>query len=162
MRVTSTTTGLDSLIQRVNSHDATINRQISQLMNNTGENVERYAKQNHRFKSDSSSLERSVTTDYKRPNDNTHMIMFYLNDTFTTTTGGKSYGVFIHEGTYQGYSRSPIAPLYSTTQSKSGSGWKADPFLYNAIKVEWIDKFNDQLRRLAIANGKQFEQRRSA
>jgi hypothetical protein len=58
----------------------------------------------------------------------------------------------MHEGTYQGYSKSPIVPLYPHSTSKSGTGWKADPFLWRAIEAKWnpakgIQKMNAKLKR---------------
>ncbi len=136
MTVKIITTGLEELI-RSNSHILDeLNKEISKGINDAGNKTVRYAKQNHRFTSRTGFLENSITFEYKRSGNN-HSAKIYLKDSVTSVDGGRSYGTFIHEGTYQGYRQSSIAPHYQHSKSKSGMGWKADPFLATAIEKVW-------------------------
>lgn len=130
-------TGLSGLIKDMQGYVADLNREVSIAGTNAGEEVVRYARNNHRFTRDSGDLEESVTFEYSLEPGNVHTFDIYLDGKFTTVSDGRSYGVFIHEGTYQGYSQSPIAPFYNSSISKSGKGWQADPFLWVAIDKKW-------------------------
>jgi len=158
-RVVIETKGLDKLISDMSGYTADLTKKISMGMNANGNSVQKEARSNHRFKSgdgNSGNLDRAVTFVQSRKG-TTNIAEFYLNDAITTTKNGKSYGVFIHEGTYQGYDQSPIAPKYSNKTSKSGSGWKADPFLYNAIRKEW--KIDKTLNTIQVDLKKKYERK---
>jgi len=138
MPVTMKTTGLSNIIQKNSQMIDEINKNVSRVMNDKGNATVRYAKANHRFKSrkeEGARLENSVTFEYDMPIRNVHEASIYLDPTFTTVEGGKSYGVFIHEGWGRGYDQSPIGKPYSS--NKSLKGWGSDPFLYQAIEKKW-------------------------
>ena len=138
MAVTIKTTGLSNIIQKNSQMIDEINKNVSRVMNDNGNAVVKYAKRNHRFKSrkeEGARLENSVTFEYKQPIKSVHEALIYLDPTVTTVEGGKSYGVFIHEGWGRGYDQSPIGEAYSSNGSIKG--WGSDPFLYQAIDKKW-------------------------
>ena len=146
-------TGLRRLITDMDGYIEELNDGLTAVLTNEASAVEIEAKTNHRFVSHSHNLENSAKGEYSREG-NSHIVEFKLDPTFTTVKDGsdRSYGVFIHEGTYQGYKQSKIAPKFSNSISKSGKGWKADPFLWNAIEAKWkpeekILKMNNKLKR---------------
>ena len=150
MNIRVVSTGLDSLIRDMAGFMEDLNDNISEVITNDSAKVIREARQNHRYKADTGNLERATKSGYKRKR-NSHLVEFYIEDSMVSPDH-RSYGVFIHEGTYQGYSRSPIAPAYSNSISKSGQGWKADPFLWNAIEKLWkpeesLKKVSEKMRR---------------
>ena len=155
-RVVIETKGLDKLISDMSGYTADLSKRISVGINENGNSVQKEARNNHRFNRKGGKLEQSVTFDQSKKG-TTNIAEFYLNDSFTTTSNGKSYGVFIHEGTYQGYDQSPIAPKYGNKTSKSGSGWEADPFLYNAIRKEW--KIDKTLNTIQVDLKKKYERK---
>ena len=128
--------GMGSLIRDMDGYISELNKEISFAIADNLEKTQLHAKKNHRFKSRRSKLEQSVQVEQNRSG-NTHTAKIFLNDKVTTTAKDKSYGSYIHEGTYQGYSQSPIAQPYKNSISKSGKGWKADPFLWRAIERKW-------------------------
>lgn len=146
MGVTLQTKNLSETIKDMEGYIEDLNAGIGVVMTNTGAKVEEYAKSNHRFTSRSGNLENSVTFEYSLKPNGVHVGEIFLDDRFTAVPDGRSYGVFIHEGTYQGYSQSSIAPRYSSSTSLSGNGWRADPFLEDAIARKW--KPEREIRKL--------------
>jgi len=153
-KITFQSTGLGSLIRDIDGFSNDLNREIAFDMNENMTSVQIHARNNHRFKRVNGDLERSVQVEYDGKTKNVHKAKIFLNDKVTTTENGKSYGVFIHEGTYQGYKQSPIAQAYSSSTSKSGKGWKADPFLWNAIDQKW--KMTESLKKTATKLKKKY------
>lgn len=153
-KVTLKVKGLKKLIKKVEGYPKELTSAIRREVDEMGADVVKYARQNHRFNTQSGNLEKSVSfKTYRRKN--TQYVRFFLDDSIVTTENGGSYAVYIHEGTYQGYSRTPIAPLFNSSRSKSGNGWKGDPFLYNAIKEKW--DINSALKHIAKDLKKQME-----
>lgn len=148
------TRGLDRLVKDMEGYTSDLHGRISRGINRKGNAVVLEAKSNHRFTSQTGQLENSVSFEQDRLG-NVHTAKIFLNDATTSVDSGRSYGVFIHEGTYQGYEQSPIAPAYSSSVSASGSGWLADPFLYNAIQSKW--KLETTLKRIATNMKKKYE-----
>ena len=131
--------GLDKLIKELPQYVGDLSKEIDIALTKNGVAVQRYARANHRFTSRSGRLEASVTQELE-VNSKSHQMSIFLNDSHTTTKskkGYRSYGTFIHEGTYQGYKKSDIAPPMSHSISKSGNGWQGDPFLARAIHKKW-------------------------
>lgn len=154
-RIVFQSEGLDKLIHDLDGYTKELNKEIALAMNENMEKVQIHARKNHRFKRVSGDLEKSVTVEYNGKTKNVHKTKIYLNDKFTTTENGKSYGTYQHEGTYQGYDQSPIAPAYPSSTSKSGNGIKGDPFLYRAIKQKW--KMTRDLKKITAKLKKKYE-----
>lgn len=152
MPVSVKTTGLDAMIRNVEAYKKDLRNGLSDEVRECGNNTKNYAKANHRFKRKGGVLQRSVTFEMERKSDIITARLF-LNDAMLTTASGKSYGTFIHEGTYDGYKQSPIAPAFSNTTGSKG--WEADPFLYDAIKAKWnMDERSEKVaKRLARKYG---------
>ena len=157
-RIVFQSEGLSELIKDVSGYTKELNKEISFAITDNIEAVEKHAKKNHRFGKTGKNvysksyqrlvdkkgtpprtgkLEQSVSHEYPDPKGGAHKVKIFLNDKMTTLDNGKSYGTYIHEGTYQGYKQSKIAPSYSSSHSKSGKGWEADPFLWRAIDQKW-------------------------
>ena len=156
MSIKVISTGMRKLIADMSGYVEELNDGIAEVLTNEASEVEREAKKNHRYISRSGNLERATKGTYKYLSLGVHSVVFELQDNLTNTGKdngkGDSYGPWIHEGTYQEYSKSPIAPLYSHSISKSGKGWRADPFLWNAIEKKWnpekgIQKMSAKLKR---------------
>ena len=147
-------TGLDSLIQDLDGFARDLNKEVAFDMNENMTNVQIHARGNHRFTSREGKLEQSVQVEYDGKTKNVHKAKIFLNDEYTTTDSGKSYGVFIHEGTYQGYKKSKIAASYPHSTSTSGKGWKSDPFLWKAIDKKW--KLTKSLKKTAAKLKKKY------
>lgn len=128
--------GLDKLINDMDGYVQDLHKSITKSINKQENKVIEEARSNHRYDRKSGNLQKATMSEYSR-SDNLHTVEFFINDAMLSTDGDRSYGTFIHEGTYQGYEQSPIAPFYTSSVSASGSGWEADPFLYNAIKNKW-------------------------
>lgn len=154
MSIRVVSVGLRKLITDMDTYVATLNTEIGAVLTNEATEVENHAKQNHRYKTQTGNLERSTYGKYdgKRAGNGIHVVTFGIDDSILSVDDKESYGTYIHEGTYQGYSRSKIAPKYSHSISKSGKGWKADPFLWNAIQKKWnpsekLRRMNEKLKR---------------
>jgi hypothetical protein len=150
-------------MNQLKEQEKKVNQDISKAINDRVNAVTAYAKANHRWGKPYSKgyrptgkLAQSVTFEYSRK-DGKHMAKFFLNDAFLSVDGERSYGTFMHEGTYDGYSRSPIGKPYS---HKTGSkGWRADPFLWRAIENEWIKKIDKIMNDVAKQNAIDFKNR---
>ena len=151
------TKGLDKLIADMSGYNADLSKRISAGINYNGNAVVKEARTNHRWERKGGKLEGAITFPNPIKKGNSHFAEIYLDDSQTTTKNGKSYGTFIHEGTCQGYNQSPIAPKYSHSTSKSGTGWEADPFLYNAINTKW--KMDVTLNTIAKNMKKKYERK---
>jgi len=101
--------------------------QVKKIMGIYGEKMALMAKKDHEYTSQSGNLERSTDFDLKDMK-----LTLGLDDGLTITKGGKSYGTFLHEGTYKGYRRSKAANAYTPTQPKKGYGILADHFIVRA------------------------------
>ena len=157
-RIVYQSKGMSELIRDMSGYIADLNKEVAFAMAENAENVERHAKKNHRFKTVNGKAESSVTTEYTSPKKNVHKMEIYLDDNQTeviTKKGKRSYVVFQHEGTYQSYEQSQIAPLYAHSVSKSGKGIKADPFLYRAIRQKW--KMARDLKKITLKLQKKYE-----
>lgn len=163
MKIKSQLTGVDALMKELKAQEKRVNQDISKAINDRGNAVQTYARNHHRYGRPYSKgyiptgkLAESVTFEYNR-RAGKHTAKFFLNDAVLSVDGDRSYGVFIHEGTYNGYNRSPIAPAYS---HKTGSkGWRADPFLWRAIEREWIKKIQKVMQDVAKKNAIDFKNR---
>jgi len=159
-RIVFQSKGLPELIRDMEGYTKELNKEIDFAMQDNLTAVDKHATKNHRFvsRNGQAGLEGSVQTELKSDG-NTHKAKIFLNDKLTTTTskksGERSYGVFIHEGTYQGYKQSKIAPRYPSSKSKSGNGWKADPFLWRAIEQKW--KLTRDLKKMTAKLRKKYE-----
>jgi len=158
-RIVFQSEGLSDLIKDVEGYTKELNKEIGFAITDNLEAVDKHATKNHRYTSRNgqAGLEGAVQTEYKLQG-SVHKVKIFLNDKFTTVKtkhGDRSYGVFIHEGTYQGYKQSKIAPRYKSSKSKSGEGWKADPFLWRAINQKW--KLTRDLKKLTAKLRKKYE-----
>jgi len=160
MKVKSYLVGVDALMKQLKEQDKRVNNDISKAINDRGNAVERYAKRHHRYGRPYSEgyrptgkLEEATTFEYSRKG-RRHFARFFINDA-VLSVDHRSYGVFIHEGTYQGYKRSPIAPAY--THKTTSKGWRADPFLWRAIEREWIKKIDKIMKGVAQKNAIDFK-----
>ena len=157
-RIVYQSQGMTELIRDMECYNRELNKEIQVEMNWNLSEVQKYARKNHRWKTRNGFAERSVSAEYEMPKSNVHKAEFFLNDKYTTVTtkkGERNYAVFLHEGTYQGYQQSPIAQPFAHSTSKSGKGWKADPFLYRAIKQKW--KMNASLKKIISKLEKKYE-----
>lgn len=119
-----------------------LKQEILAELNDSGNTITREARQNHNFNTRSGALERSIQHELDRSG---MTLTVFLEDRLTTTSSGKSYGVFQHEGTYDGYRKSPMAPSFS---HRSGSpGIKADPFLWGPFAKE-VPKLQRRLEKV--------------
>jgi len=149
-------------MKQLKEQEKRVNQDISKAMNDRGNAVTTYAKANHRWGKPYSNgyrptgkLEQSVTFEYSRRTGK-HFAKFFLNDAIISVDS-RSYGVFIHEGTYNGYNRSPIGKAYP--HSTGSKGWRADPFLWRAIEREWIKKIDKIMQGVAKKNAIDFKNR---
>lgn len=133
MSVRIETIGVSKLISDMEGYTKDVHKRIVGGLQGNGNKVVNEAKANHRFQRVSGQLENSVTFEQELLGD-VHIAKIYLKDS-ALSVDTRSYGTFIHEGTYDGYDQSPIADAYSNTSGSAG--WQADPFLYNAIVQEW-------------------------
>ena len=111
-------------------------------MNDSGNTIVRNARQKHDFNTHSGALERSIQHELDRQE---MTLTVFLDDRMTTAENGNSYAVFQHEGTYQGYKQSPMAPSYS--HSTGAGGIQADHFLWTPYKTE-IPKLVKRLEKV--------------
>lgn len=135
-KVTLKVKGLKKLIQKNEKYPDLLAKTIRRETTNDASEVIEYSKGNHRFTTRSGQAENSAQYKVWRRG-NTFNIKFSLNDALTSVDGDRSYSTFLHEGTYEGYDQSPLAPLYINSTSKSGKGWQADPWLWRAIDAKW-------------------------
>jgi hypothetical protein len=153
-RVVIETKGLSSLIRDMDGYTEELNKRISRSINRNGNATTAEARANHNYKRKGGALDRSIKFEQDRKG-NTHTADIFLDDSITSVDNGRSYGVFQHEGTHQGYEQSPIAKKYSSSAGKGGI--KADPFLYNAIKKKF--NINKSLRGIAKQLQKRYERK---
>jgi len=153
-RIVFQSSGVSELIRDMKGYTKELNKEIDIALTNNLEAVQKHARKNHRWVSRTGKLEQSVQVE-QSSRGNTHTAKVFLNDKMTTAESGLSYGVPMHEGTHQGYDQSPIAPKYSHSTSKSGKGWKADPFLWRAIKQKW--KMTRDLKKIIARLQKKYE-----
>jgi hypothetical protein len=146
----------------------TTNKLIAKELSELTLETQTYARKNHRYGmpykegyTPTHQLERATKgTYYKRGVSKfllvRHTCKFYIEDNMLTVKNGKSYGVFIHEGTYDGYRKSRIAKKYQNT--KGSKGWFSDPFLDNAIRIVFEKKRKKLLKKIAIESSKKFRE----
>jgi len=153
-RVVIETKGLDKLIKDMDGYTTDLHKRVSKSINRNGNATTEEARSNHKYNRQAGKLDESIQFEQDRKGD-THTADIFLRDSVTSVDGDRSYGVFQHEGTYQGYEQSPIAKKYN--HSKGKGGITADPFLYRAIKKKF--KINESLRGIAKRLTKKYERK---
>jgi len=108
-----------------------VDKEIKAVMISNTTKMVKHARANHRFNSVSGTGERSITKVYKNKK-NTHTAKVWIDPRFVTTESGYNYMGIQHDGSRDGFQRSPISPPWSSKGGKGGI--RHDHFVYNAIK----------------------------
>ncbi len=132
--------GLDSAVREIDGLQKKLKTSVGRTLIKYSSDMALSAKRNHRFRSISNNLEGSIKTDVDGME-----FSFYLDDRTTTVGNNRSYGVFQHEGTYNGYRKSKSAPRFRS--SVGSPGIKADHFMDRA----W-DKYYKKMEKAIIKN----------
>lgn len=113
----------------------------------------RDARNDHNFTTRGGGLERSI--DAETPPNEMSMKFGIIGGQSDVNWKGKtlSYGVFQHEGTYNGYRKSKAANSYANTTPKTGHGIEADHFIVRAWDKN-IKSMIDSIRRIVIEKAK--------
>ena len=138
--------GLKGMQDAIKEYPKTLQKELRKTLVVYGNKMVRYAQKNHRFKRKSGSLERSIS---KEVSADRVGLMFFIKDDMVkpeNSKKGNSYGVFMHEGTYQGYKQSKSARRFASSQSKSGKGWEHDHFMDRAWD-KYIKTMQRELKR---------------
>ena len=131
--------GLDNATRQLMSLQGRLNTSVGRSLVKHGSKMQKRAKKDHRFKSRSGNLERSILSDVKGL-----VLRFFIENRFTKTKKG-SYGVYQHEGTYDSYKKSESAPkLPHSTGSK---GLKHDHFMDRAFDL-YLDDLEDDINKV--------------
>jgi hypothetical protein len=127
-------TKIDGLKERITALDLAaqkILRGVQKELGATGGKMEIDAKANHRFKTRSGNLERSIRHDV--PEGQMKMTLGFMDDATRSNwkkNPGVTYGTFQHEGTRDGYRQSKAAGKHENTPGRPGIA--ADHFIVRA------------------------------
>jgi hypothetical protein len=136
-------TGREDVQKKLSDYDANLNRKIVQTLGKYANEMELYAKANHRFTSISNNLERSIEARVKTENKRLHILTFQINPQWVKS-GKYNYGVIQHDGRGSGYLRSPMSPNYGTNNK---GNLQHDHFMWNAFQ-KYITPMKRDLRKL--------------
>lgn len=125
--------GIKGMQKAISKYPNELEREFRKTLTVFGNKMVKHARRDHRFKRKSGNLDRAISIEVPRKR---VALKFFINDSLLRPKGrskkGNSYGVFMHEGTYQGYRKSKSARGFASSSSKSGTGWKYDHFMDRA------------------------------
>ena len=128
--------GFTPVYNKLNKAIPTLNKEVVKILGRYGAKMVKYARANHKFKTQTGQLERAITfkVDSKR-----WQLSFYI-DEVRVYSNGYNYGWVQNDGSASGYKRGSISPPISP--KGKGSGIEADDFMGRA----W-DKYVDDMTR---------------
>ena len=120
-----------------------LNKKVPQRLGYYGARMVKYARLNHRFKTQTALLERAIT--YK-VDDKEWRLEFYIDDK-RVTKGNYNYGLIQHDGSGQRYSKSRFSPSVSPKLKRGGVD--ADHFMVRAWD-KYVDDMTNALKKLLV------------
>lgn len=121
----------------------TLNKEVVKILGRYGGKMVKYARQNHKFTTQTGQLERAITfkVDSKR-----WMLSFYI-DEVRVYSNGYNYGWIQNDGSAEGYKRGKISPPVSP--KGKGKGVKADDFMGRAWD-KYVEEMTAEIEKAMI------------
>ena len=135
--------GFDKQHRKLKSAMPELNKKVPVVLGKYGSLMVKYARANHKFKSQTSTLERSIVHKVDAKN---WRLEFKIDDKYVMS-GGYNYGLIQHDGSGARYKKSRFSPTVSP-KLKTG-GVKADHFMVRAWE-QYVDKMTDELQEILI------------
>ncbi len=133
--------GFSKHYRKLKTAHKSLSKLVPQVLGKYGAKMVRYARQNHKFQTQTGQLERSITYKVDRKS---WRLEFYI-DGVRVYSRGWNYGWIQNDGTAQGYHKGEISPLVSP--KGRGKGIKADDFMGRAWKM-YVDDLTAELEGL--------------
>lgn len=120
--------GLKGMKRALSKYPNEFKKELRKTLVIYGNKMARHAKRDHRFKSKSGNLERSIKSEVSKDK----VFMKFFIDPQTLTNGKYNYGLIQHEGSYKGYKKSKSAKKYPNKRPNTGFGILYDHFMDRA------------------------------
>ena len=135
--------GQKELLRNLRKAMPDLNKGIKLLLVKYGKLMVKYARNHHRFKTQTGQLERAITfkVDSKK-----WILHFYIDDV-RVYSNGYNYGWIQNDGSASGYKRGKISP--SISPKGKGKGVQADDFMGRAWE-KYVDDLTSDLQKLLI------------
>jgi len=135
--------GFDPVYRNLKKVMPDLNKEVAKLLRRYGNKMVKYARQNHKFKTQTGQLERAITAEVDSKN---WQLTFKIDDV-RVYSNGYNYGAIQNDGFGQGFKRGSISPNWTTKVSTKGL--KADDFMGRAWD-KYVDDMTADLQKLLI------------
>ena len=135
--------GFDAVYSNLKTAMPDLNKGVARIMGKYGRKMVKYARTNHKFKTQTGQLERSITAKV----DSKKWQLTFLIDKVRVYSNGYNYGAIQNNGFGQGFKASKLSPFKTTKASTKGL--KYDHFMEKAWD-EYVDDMTKELQKLLI------------
>lgn len=135
--------GFDKHYKKLKGAMPEMNKSVPKVLAKYGAKMVQFARQNHRFVSQTGQLERSITYKVDRKN---WVLEFYI-DGVRLYSAGYNYGWIQHDGSGVRYKRGRFSP--SVSPKLKNGGVASDHFMVRAWD-EYADELTAELEKLLI------------
>jgi len=120
-----------------------LNKEVAKLLRRYGNKMVIYARQNHKFQTQTGQLERAITA---KVDSKMWQLNFYIDDV-RVYSNGYDYGWIQNDGTGLSYKRGDISP--TATPKLQSKGLRGDDFMGRAWN-KYVDDMTGELQKLLI------------
>ena len=135
--------GFDKQYRKLKNAMPELNKKVPVVLGKYGTEMVKYARANHKFKTQTGQLERAISSKVDRKN----WRMTFFIDEVRVFSNGYNYGWCQNDGTAAGYKRGAISPAVSP--KGTGKGIQADDFMGRAWN-QYVEKLTKELEETLI------------
>lgn len=135
--------GFDAVYRNLKQVMPDLNKEVAKLLHRYGIKMVKYARQNHKFTTQTGQLERSIIAKV----DSKSWQLNFKIDEVRVYSNGYNYGWIQNDGTGNSYKQGLISP--NATPKLQSKGLKADDFMGRAWD-KYVDEMTEELQKLLI------------